>query len=63
MVGPARTTSAPIKSAVPMAMAVQTRTLWRRRSYFLAPKFCPAKVVMDTPKAPMIIQKMPSILP
>ena len=31
-------------------MPMQTHTLWRIRSYFWAPKFCPTKVVTETPK-------------
>ena len=42
---------------------VQTRTQRRMRPYFCAPKFWPEKVVVAVPNAPIIIQKMPSILP
>ncbi len=51
------------KKLVIAAMPMQMRTLFLIRSYLPAPKFCPANVVMATPYAPIIIQKMPSILP
>lgn len=52
-----------ISTALPKPSARHTRTLLRMRSYFCAPKFCPAKVVMEIPYAPNIIQKKPSTLP
>ena len=44
------TSTMALKSTLVKAdMPMQTRTLLWMRSYLPAPKFCPAKVVMETP--------------
>ena len=55
-------TSALIAPVSATLMPMQTYTLWRILSYFWAPKFCPTKVVTETPKAPEIIQVRLSVL-
>lgn len=55
-------TRALIAPVSPTLMPMQTQTLCRILSYFCAPKFCPTKVVTDTPKAPEIIHVRLSVL-
>ena len=50
-------------SVTPAAIAMQTRTPLRTRSYCRAPKFCPAKVVIAMPSELIVIQNTKSILP
>ena len=45
-----------MKAVTAKVTARHTRTPFFTRSYFCAPKFWLTKVVMDTPKAPEIIQ-------
>ena len=52
-----------LEAVMPAAIAMQTRTPLRTRSYCRAPKFCPANVVMAMPSELIVIQNTKSILP
>ena len=52
-----------MQTAVPTAIARQTRVPFFTRSYLAAPKFCPTNVVTAIPKELLIIQNRQSIFP